>query len=316
MKKNVLVTGSIAYDYIMNFHDSFKNHILPEKIHVLSVSFVAERLEKQYGGTAGNIAYNLALLEEQPIVFSTVGKDFNEYKKWFDSNNIDTSHIKEFPEEYTASAHIITDDDDNQITAFHGGAMMKNDISIAHILDEQDIAFAIIAPNAKEGNIRYISELKERNIPYVLDPGQNMPLFGDEELKNAIDSTMMFIVNDYELSLAEKKTGYTKDYLINNLEYLIVTLGKEGSEIYHNGKLYKIAPAKPDNTSDPTGAGDAYRAGIIKGILHGLDIQTIGELASTVAVYTVEKYGTQTHTFTMDELKKRYKDNYNKELTL
>lgn len=314
--KKVLITGSIAYDYIMNFDDSFKNHIIPDKIHVLSVSFVAKKLEKQFGGTAGNIAYNVSLLGEEPILFSTVGSDFTPYRSWLEKNNIELQYVEEIADELTASAHIITDQDDNQITAFHGGAMFHNEISINHIIEKEKPSFAVIAPNAKEGNMLYISELKNAGIPYILDPGQNIPLFEDNELKNAVDSTMMLIVNDYELSLVEKKTGYTKNDLIEKLEYLVVTLGAHGSEIYHNGKKHEIPAAKAKNTSDPTGAGDAYRAGIIKGLMHDMDIETMGKIASVAAVYTVEKYGTQTHSYSTEEFVQRYNENFNEKLII
>lgn len=312
--KNILITGSIAYDYIMNFNDTFKNHILPEKIHVLSVSFVAEKLEKQFGGTAGNIAYNYSLLNEKAIIFATVGNDFKQYKEWLHSKNISTEYIQEFPDHLTASAHVITDEDDNQITAFHGGAMMKNNVSIAHIFEEKPISLLLVSPNASLGNMIYIQEAIDRNIPYILDPGQNTPLYSDAHLKKAVDSAMMLIVNDYELSLVEQKTGYSEEDLVKKLEYLIITYGKEGSTIFHNKKKYTIDIAKAATVTDPTGAGDAYRAGILKGLQHGLEVQEMGEIAATAAAYAIEKYGTQSHSYTILDFKTRFIDNFNKKL--
>ncbi|MBU1119198.1 carbohydrate kinase family protein [Patescibacteria group bacterium] len=316
MKKKILVTGSLAHDYIMNFPDSFKNHIMPEKIHILSVSFVADTLNKQQGGTAGNIAYTLKLLGEEPLIFSTVGNDFDQYESWLKKKKIDTTHIKHYEKELTASCHIVTDKDDNQISAFHGGAMFKNDISLKPILDTEDIGMAIVSPNGKDGMLRYVYELSETTIPFIFDPGQNIPLFSKDELKECIARSTMLIVNDYELALIEKGSGYTLETLKNMLEYVIVTLGKKGSIIHDKNNSIRIPPAKPENTSDPTGAGDAFRAGLIKGLINNTGLETAGKIGSVSSVYTVEKYGTQTHAFTMKEFNKRFKDNFGKQLKI
>lgn len=314
--KKILVIGSLAYDYIMNFDDRFANHIIPDKIHVLNVSFTAKKLSKEFGGTAGNIAYNLALLNEKPSIVASVGSDFEDYKKWLKKNNIDTRFIKILPNQFTASAHIITDRDDNQITAFFGGAMLCNNFSIKNIIKEADPNLAIVAPDCKEGMLLHAQELKELKIPYIFDPGQAMPVFDKNELKELISRSKAAIFNDYEIQLFTQKTGLSIDKITNLTEYLIITLGGKGSKIYKNGKEYKIPAAKPKNESDPTGAGDAYRAGVIKGLLYGLSPDIAGRIGALAAVYTVEKYGTQTHKYTIDKFTQRYKDNFGEEKIL
>ncbi|MBU1178026.1 carbohydrate kinase family protein [Patescibacteria group bacterium] len=314
--KNILVTGSLAYDYIMNFKERFADHILPDKIHILNVSFGVDNLSKQLGGTAGNIAYNLALLGEQPTIAATAGKDFTEYAEWLQKNKITTDCIKILPEEYTASAHIITDIDDNQITSFHAGAMLGHNISLKEIIEKIKPELAILAPDCKEGMIKHAQEFREAGVPYIFDPGQGMPLFNKEELIGMITGSKVAIFNDYELQLFRDRTGLSQEKVEDFTEYLIVTLGGKGSIIYHNGKEYQIPTARPKNTSDPTGAGDAYRAGIIKGLLCKLPIEKIGKVAALASVYTVELYGTQTHKYTLAEFRKRYKDNFAQDLKL
>lgn len=314
--KLVLVIGSLAYDYIMNFNGRFADHILPNKIHVLNISFTAKKLSREFGGTAGNIAYNLALLGEKPIILASVGKDFEDYKKWLEQNNIDTSYIKILPKQFTASAHIITDRDDNQITSFHGGAMLCNKFSIKSEISNLKPNLAICAPDCKEGMLLHTRELKKARIPYIFDPGQALPQFNKKELIELISSSKAALFNDYEIELFTKKTNLSIDKVCNLTEYLIITQGRKGSTIFHKNRKYQIPAAKPKNESDPTGAGDAYRAGIIKGLLHGLSPEVMGKIAALCAIYTVELYGTQTHRFTMSEFKKRYKENFKKDLKI
>lgn len=311
--KKILVIGSLAYDYIMNFNDRFANHIIPNKIHVLNVSFTAKKLSKEFGGTAGNIAYNLALLGEKPIIVASVGKDFLDYKNWLKKNNIDTRFIKILPDQFTASAHIITDRDDNQITAFFGGAMLCNNFSIKSIIQKVVPSLAIVAPDCKKGMLLHASELKKFKVPYIFDPGQAITTFNKKELLKAISGSKAAIFNDYEIQLFTKKTNLSIDKISHLTEYLIITSGRKGSKIFFNNKEYKIPAAKPNNESDPTGAGDAYRAGIIKGLIYKLPPNIIGQLGALAAVYTVEKYGTQTHRYTIDEFKNRYKKNFKSE---
>jgi len=314
--KNILVTGSLAYDYIMNFKERFADHILPDKVHILNVSFGVDNLTKQLGGTAGNIAYNLSLLGERPTIAATAGKDFTEYTEWLQSNKIATDRIKILPKEYTASAHIITDIDNNQITSFHAGAMLGHDFSLQETIDKVKPELAILAPDCKDGMIRHATELREADIPFIFDPGQGMPLFNKEELIGMITGSKVAIFNDYELQLFRDKTGLSQEKVEDFTEYLIVTLGGKGSIIYHQGKEHKIPTAKPKNTSDPTGAGDAYRAGIIKGLLIKMPIDRMGKMAALASVYTVELYGTQTHKYTLAEFKKRYQENFAEKLEI
>jgi adenosine kinase len=314
--KKILVIGSLAYDYIMNFDDRFVNHIIPDKIHVLNVSFTAKKLSKEFGGTAGNIAYNLSLLGEKPAIIASAGSDFNDYKPWLEKNDINTRFIKTLPNQFTASAHIITDRDDNQITAFFGGAMLCNNFSIKHIIQEMAPNLAIVAPDCKEGMLLHAKELKEFKIPYIFDPGQAMPVFNKKKLISLITGSKAAIFNDYEIQLFTQKTGLSIDKIANLTEYLIITLGGKGSKIFYKNKKYKIPAAKPKNESDPTGAGDAYRAGITKGLLYGLPPDVIGRIGALAAVYTVEKYGTQTHKYSTNDFLKRYRENFRKEKSL
>lgn len=316
MNKNILVTGSLAYDFIMNFNDRFADHIMPDKIHVLNIAFTAEKLSKEYGGTAGNIAYNLSLLGESPYIQATAGKDFNEYRDWLSKNNIKLDHIKILKEEYTASAHIVTDRDDNQITAFHGGAMFLNNFSIKETISQIKPEIAIVAPDSSEGMILHAKELKEARIPCIFDPGQALPQFNKEELIDLITGSKVALFNDYEIELFKKNSEQSIDKIKKLTEYLIITRGREGSSIFYRGKEYKIPAAKPLNDLDPTGAGDAYRAGIIYGLIHNLPIEVMGKIASLCAIYTVEKYGTQTHKYTIKEFKERYKENFKEDLII
>ncbi len=307
---NVLVTGSLAYDYIMHFGDVFAKHILPEQINILNVSFTANRMSKNFGGTAGNIAYGLKLQEENPIVFTTVGEDFHDYRQWLSSHGVSTEEIRELKEELTASAHIITDENNNQITAFHGGAMLKNKISILPLIEKYDISIAIIAADGKDGMLQHAKELKENNIRYIYDPGHSLPSFGKEEILELLDGSYMLIVNKYEEQLILNKTGLSKEELLSKAEYLIVTLGQDGSEIYHQGNKTFIPIAKTHQASDPTGAGDAYRGGLLKGILNNLPMETCGKLASMSACYAVEQPGTQNYHYQVEEFIQRYVSNY------
>ena len=316
MNKNILVIGSLAFDYIMNFDGKFKDHIMPDKVHILNVSFAAEKLQKEFGGTAGNIAYNLNLLNQKPWIVATAGSDFKEYEKWLDDNKISTKYINILKDQYTASAHIITDQDDNQITSFHGGAMLSKHQSISQIIDKIKPKLAILAPNSKEATIDYSHELSDKDVSYIFDPGQMIIAFDKHELIDLLSNSYISIFNDYEMQLFTDRTGISIDKAIEMVNYLIITLGSKGSLIYHQGKKYEIPAARPINTDDPTGAGDAYRSGIISGIVNNWEIDQMGKVASLSSVYTVEKYGTQTHKYSISDFKRRYEDNFNKELII
>lgn len=311
-KKNIIVSGSIVYDRIMNFPGFFKEHILPEKIHILNVSFVTDGLKESFGGTAGNIAYSLSLLKESPVVLGIVGNDFARYEKRFKKLRIDVSQIKKVKEKLTASAHIITDQDDNQITSFCPGPTDKKYCQI--IRKNKNIELAIIAPDARELMMEYAKIYKQLKIPYIFDPGQQITTLSAGDLRRAITGSKVLISNDYENQVILNKLKLKKEDLEKMTEILIITKGALGSEIYHRNKKIIIPPVKPKIVVDPTGAGDAYRAGLIKGLIKGWSLEKTGRLAGLVAVHAVEKYGTQEHKFSWKSLQTRYRQNFGETL--
>ena len=294
----------MAFDTIMVFKDQFKNHILPESIHKLSVAFYVPELRKEFGGTAGNIAYNLKLLNEDPVIMATVGNDFSNYFEWLNQNTINTSHIKEIKSLYTAQAYITTDLSDNQITAFHPGAMVESHQN--KIKDAKNICLAIIAPDGKEGMMNHAAECKALNIPFMFDPGQGLPMFNREELLKFIDDATYIAVNDYEATLLSEKTSLSTEEISKKVEALIVTLGAKGSMIYADNKTYKIDPVKVEDPIDPTGCGDAYRAGLLYGISKKWDWQSIGRLASVMGAIKIRSQGGQNHSPTRDDIETLY----------
>lgn len=301
---HTLICGSLAFDTIMVFKDQFKNHILPEKIHILNVAFLVPEMRREYGGTAGNIAYNLRLLEDEPVIMATVGEDFTSYAERLKGMGLDTQHIKAIPDSYTAQAFITTDLDDNQITAFHPGAM-----SYAHhnsVKDTKDISLAIIAPDGRDGMIQHARECKEAGIPFLFDPGQGLPMFNGEELMYFIDMADYLAVNDYEAQLMQDKTGLTLEALAGRVKALIVTLGAQGSAIYAEGQRYDIPCVKADEIVDPTGCGDAYRAGLLYGIARGWEWPECGRLASVMGSIKIGSRGGQNHKPSKDEIKRIY----------
>lgn len=305
---NIIICGSLAYDRIMDFPGRFSEHILPEKVHMLNVSFAVNGLKESFGGTAGNIAYNLALLGERPRILAVVGRDFDKYRQWLKKNKIDISKVKIIKSGLTASCYIITDQADNQITGFYGGPQ-------AYLTPRYNKnSLAIIAPDYVARMIEYAKIFKRNKVPYIFDPGQQITSFRDSELNQAISGAKVLIGNDYEIQLILNKLKLGMKKLEKMVEILVVTKGAGGSEIYHQGKKIKIPAAKPVNTSDPTGAGDAYRAGLIKGLIEGWPLSKVGRLAGLVAVYTVEKYGTQTHRFSWKGLARRYVENFGEEI--
>lgn len=309
---NILVSGSIAYDSIMDFPDHFSNHILPDKIHNLNVSFLIDGLKLNFGGTAGNIGYNLKLLGETPIIISAAGKDFEKYRQWMEDVGINFSNIKIIDNKFTALAHIITDKGDNQITAFYPGSMKYSGGKIKKKF--LDNALAIVAPGFIGDMIEYPRVYKENNIPYIYDPGQQITTLSASQLRNGMEGAMIFISNDYELSLVMGKTGWSEKDITERVENLITTLGEKGSIIRTKKEKLEIPPAHPKAVKDPTGAGDAYRAGFIKGLINQWPMEKAGKLASVVSVYAVETYGTQVHKFNWEDIKARYRNNFNEEI--
>lgn len=306
---SALICGSMAFDTIMVFQDQFKNHILPEKVHILNVSFLVPEMRKNFGGCAGNIAYNLALLGEEPITMGTVGSDFGPYADWMDKHNLSRQAIKQIEFEYTAQAYITTDQDDNQITAFHPGAM-----NMAHenkVSDVEGITVGIVSPDGRQGMIEHAQQFADAGIPFIFDPGQGMPMYDGDDLNKFAAQATWLAFNDYEMQLMQERTGKSAEQLAQEVEAVIVTRGGEGSSIYTDGAEV-IVPAAPVNQLvDPTGCGDAYRAGILYGLLNKLDWQTTGRIASVMGAIKIEHAGTQNHSFTLDEFKLRYQAAYN-----
>lgn len=291
--KNILISGSLAYDSIMVFEDYFKNHILPDQIHKLSVSFFVPELKRNFGGTAGNIAYNLSLLNSSAIIMATVGEDFNTYEKRLSKSEVLQDYIKLIPESLTAQAYITTDLDDNQITAFHPGAMMEShQNSISNI--EEKIDLAIIAPAGKEGMIKHAKECSEKNIPFIFDPGQGLPMFNKSELNTFINQATYIAVNDYEAELLMKVSELDLYAIQSKVDAFIITKGIHGSEIYTDKKIV-IKPILADTPVDPTGCGDAYRAGLLYGIVNNLTWEDTGKLASVMGSIKIKTQGGQNH---------------------
>lgn len=299
-----LICGSLAFDTIMVFQDQFKNHILPDQIHKLSVAFFVPDMRREFGGTAGNIAYNLQLLEGEPLIMATVGEDFTPYQKWIDQNKLSSNHIKAIDGSFTAQAFITTDTDDNQITAFHPGAMMESHQN--SVGDATDISLAIIAPDGRDGMFQHAKECFNANIPFMFDPGQGLPMFNGEELIHFIEMATYLAVNDYEAQVLQDKTELTLKQLAEKVDALIVTLGGEGSHIYADGQRYEVPCVEAVEIVDPTGCGDAYRAGLLYGIVRKWDWPTCGRLASTMGSIKIASRGGQNHKLSREEIENVY----------
>ena len=309
--KAALICGSVAYDTILQFPDRFKSHILPDKIHILNVSFLVPEMRREFGGCAANIAYNLTLLGDRGVPMATAGHDFGPYRDRLLAQGIDVDHIQVVDGTFTAQAFITTDLDDNQITAFHPGAMQHahlNRVSDAG----PDIALGLVAPDGRQAMIEHAAQFAAAKTPFMFDPGQGMPMFGGEELKTFIAQARWVAVNDYEWGLLQQKTGLTVSDVTAQVEALVVTRGAEGSVIYTKGRTLHVPSAKPNAVVDPTGCGDAYRAGLIHGLLRGLDWETTGRIASLMGAIKVESRGPQNHRFTPTEFARRYQDNFGK----
>lgn len=299
-----LICGSIAYDNIMVFPDYFKNHILPDKIHVLNVAFLVPEMRREFGGCASNIAYNLKMLGGEPVMMAAVGDDYAPYAARFEQLNLTQQHVKHVPETFTAQAFITTDLADNQITAFHPGAM--NFSHLNSVKDTQGVRLGIIAPDGRDGMMQHAREFHEAGIPFVFDPGQGLPMYNGEELLSFIDKADYIAVNDYEGQLLQERTGLSLESLAQKARALIVTLGAQGSIIYAGGKQFAIPSVKPKEIVDPTGCGDAYRAGLLYGIVKGLDWQTTGQLGSLMGALKIAYRGGQNHQFTRTEIDQYY----------
>lgn len=306
----ILVSGSLAYDRIMNFPGKFKDHILTDKIHTLNVCFTVNGITEKFGGTAGNIAYNLALLNEHPLILATAGKDFTNYQQWLEQHDLSLSGIRIIPEDFTAGAYITTDTSDNQITNFNPGAMGHSSEYDFSKLNPAN-TLAIISPGNLEDMLTYSQKIKKLKIPCIFDPGQSIPALGKNQLLEMIDGSAIFISNDYELEMVKTATGLNRDKILQYTEIIITTLGEKGSIISLQDRNVTIPPALPLCVSDPTGAGDAFRSGLIKGMVMGKDIIESARMGSTCASFAVENYGTQEHRFTEDQFWIRHKNSLN-----
>ena len=304
-----LICGSVAYDTILVFPDRFKAHILPDKLHTLNVSFLVPEMRREFGGCAANIAYGLSLLGDRGIAMATAGDDFAPYRERMLSQGLPLEHIKVVEGTFTAQAFITTDLDNNQITAFHPGAMQ-----FAHLNKVADagagVSLGIVAPDGRQAMIEHAAQFEAASIPFIFDPGQGMPMFGGDELKTFIRQARWVAVNDYEWGMLHQKTGLSLAEVASQVEALIVTKGPEGSDIYTQGRTLAIPAATPKAVVDPTGCGDAYRAGLIHGLLRGLDWETIGRTASLMGAIKIESRGPQNHRFTRTEFDRRFRDNF------
>ena len=300
-----LVTGSIAYDTIMVFPDRFKNHLLADQLHILNVCFLTPEMRREFGGTTGNIGYNLKLLGEEPVVMATVGEDIQPYLARLRELSISGERLKTIPGQFTAQAFITTDLDDNQITAFHPGAM--NHSHENRITAEIGATLAIVGPDGKLGMQQHARECAALGIPFVFDPGQGLPMFSRDELLEFVKLADYIALNDYEGKLLEEKTGRRLDELAREVRALVVTLGALGSVIHAGGKRFEIPSVKPEKIADPTGCGDAYRAGLLYGIARGWDWAATGRLASLLGAFKIAHRGPQNHRATRDQIDARFR---------
>lgn len=309
---SVLICGSLAYDNIMLFEGRFKDHILPEKIHMLNVSFLVPGLRREFGGCAGNIAYNLKMIGGDPLPMGTVGYDFGPYAEWMDLHAIDRRCIAEIDNALTAQAFITTDLDDNQITAFHPGAMERSTEN--QVKDAGSVGIGIVAPDSRQGMLDHAEQMRAAGVPFIFDPGQGMPMFDGEDLQNFIESAAWVCVNSYESELMQNRTGLSPQEIAERVSAFVVTHGGEGSDIHVDGEVLRIPAAKPEVVTDPTGCGDAYRAGILYGLTHELPWPITGRIASLLGAIKVEKSGTQNHQITREDFASRFENEFSTSL--
>ena len=306
--RTALICGSMAFDSIMRFEGRFRDHILPEQIHILNVSFLVPQLRREFGGCAGNIAYNMRLLGDVGAPMATVGRDFGPYRQWLEDAGIPLDYLRTVEDELTAQAFITTDLDDNQITAFHPGAMQHahlNPVSAA-----RGAAIGVVAPDGRTGMIEHAAQFAAAGVPFLFDPGQGLPMFSGEELVRFVEQATWVAVNDYEWRLLQQKTGWSEAALLERISALIVTRGAQGSSIFSREGRIDIPPAKARAVVDPTGCGDAYRAGLVHGLLHGLDWETTGRVASVMGAIKIESRGTQNHRLARAAIADRMRESF------
>jgi adenosine kinase len=303
-----VICGSLAYDTIMVFHDRFKEHILPDQVHILNVSFLVSEMRREFGGCAGNIAYTLKLLGANALPMGTVGTDFGPYAQWMESCGLPTQYITVVDNTFTAQAFITTDLDDNQITAFHPGAMEFSHFNRVDSVSGATIG--IVSPDGRRGMIEHAEQLAESGIPFIFDPGQGMPMFDGGELLRFVEQAAWVTLNDYEAQLLVSRTGQSPHELAERVQALIITRGAKGSSIYTGERRIDIPTAEPRAVVDPTGCGDAYRAGLLYGLMHGMDWETTGRLAALMGAIKVEQHGTQNHRFDRAAIEARFKESF------
>ena len=302
---SALICGSFAFDTIMVFHDKFKNHILPDKVHMLNVSFLVPGMRREFGGCAGNIAYNLKLLCNDAMPMGTVGSDFIPYANWMDRCGISREYLTVLEHNYTGQAFITTDEDDNQITAFHPGAM--NESHLNQVPTDAGIRIGMVSPDGRQGMIEHARQFAEAGIPFVFDPGQGLPMFDGDDLKTFIEQATWMAVNDYESQLVQERTGLNEAEIASQLEAYIVTRGGEGSVIYTDGQQINIPTVQVSDIKDPTGCGDAYRTGWNYGIHNDLDMVTACRIGSVKGSLKVAVQGPQNHVHTLEDIEDRFK---------
>jgi adenosine kinase len=304
---SILCTGSVAYDYLMTFPGYFKDHILPDKLESISLSFLVDHMVRQRGGTAPNIAYTLALLGDKPSLLATVGEDFEEYRMWLESKGIDTSMVIVIHGKYTASFFANTDKSNAQIASFYTGAMADaGQLSIINSIDSKPV-LVVISPNDPGAMARYAQECHEMHIPYLFDPGQQVVRNDPKDLRFGVEHAQSLFVNEYEFELLQKHTGMSSSEILQCVDFMVVTCGEKGSIIFVNGKQYDIPTVQPMEILDPTGVGDAFRGGFLRGWQLNLDWQTCGQMGALAATYCLEQRGTQNHSYSITEFISRYR---------
>ncbi|MGZ5119361.1 MAG: carbohydrate kinase family protein [Burkholderiales bacterium] len=305
---STLICGSIAYDTIMVFRDRFKHHILPDQLHILNVAFLVPDMRREFGGCAGNIAYTLKMLGGDPLIMATVGDDYAAYGQRLDGLDISQRHVRKVAGTFTAQAFITTDLDDNQITAFHPGAM--NHSHENHVQDAKGAKLGIVAPDGRDGMLQHAREYREAGIPFIFDPGQGLPMFNGDELLEFVRLAEYVTVNDYEAQMLQERTGRSVEQLAKLVKAFVVTLGARGSVIHASGTQIEIPCVKASEVVDPTGCGDAFRAGLLYGLAEGFDWLSTGRLASLLGAIKISQRGGQNHRFTRDEIAQQYRDAY------
>jgi adenosine kinase len=307
-----LICGSIAFDTVMVFHGRFREQILADRIHMLNVSFLVPSMRRNFGGCAGNIAYNLRLLEENGVPMATVGHDFEPYRRWLKACNVSLDFVRELDDQFTAQAFITTDLDSNQITAFHPGAMAKSHLN--PVPTTAGVTLGVVAPDGRDGMLQHAAQFAAAGIPWLFDPGQGLPMFDGPELLGFLHQATWVAVNDYEGQMLQERTGLSAADVAAEVQAYVVTKGAEGSVVYADGREYVIPAAQPDDVKDPTGCGDAYRAGLLYGLMNELDWETTGRIASLMGAIKIAHAGTQSHRFDMNEFTTRFRAAFGRDL--